>query len=393
MGSAAVGLHSESMAQEGRALGRVAFLTNFIPPYRKPVLVEFGRHCRELKVFVSTAMEANRAWAVDWGGLDVQVQKTFTFAQSWRHPKVGGERVFVHLPLDTYSELARFQPDVIVSVEMGLRTALAAAYRAGHRNTRLLAWADYAESTEQGRGKARAVVRGLLKSGVDGFIVNGASGARYLNSLGVASERLFRVPYATDVARFAETDRVPGDRRLVYVGQLIERKGLVPFIESLGRWAAQHAGERIRFELAGDGPLRNELAAIAVPENLRVELLGNLAYERLREVYAEASFFVLPAFADTWGLVVNEAMASGLPVLGSLGAQAVEELVVEGQTGWVFRPESEGSRYSAIERAMACDGDRMAEMGERARRTALKLTPKYTAGLLAQACTAVRSSA
>ena len=48
---------------------------------------------------------------------------------------------------------------------------------------------------------------------------------------------------------------------------------------------------------------------------------------------------VFPTLADEWGLVVNEALAAGVPVLGSLYSQAVEELVRDGENGWTFRPD------------------------------------------------------
>ena len=64
----------------------------------------------------------------------------------------------------------------------------------------------------------------------------------------------------------------------------------------------------------------------------------------MAEVYAKASLFAFPTLADEWGVVVNEAMAAGLPVLGSIYSQAVEELVEDGVSGWVFRQMNRRSR-------------------------------------------------
>lgn len=374
-------------------LGRVAFLTNLVPHYRKPVLLALAERSQHLKVLVSTTVEPNRAWQPDWNGLDVQLQRTFTFTQRWRHPNAGGEQVFVHVPFDTFAELRRFRPDVIISVEMGLRSILAALYRVMHKDSRLLVWADYAESTEQGRGRARALVRRLLKNGVDGFIVNGASGGRYMRSLGVPAQRLFTVPYATDVMHFSAYDAVPEPDHLLYAGQLIERKGLLPFLSVLAEWARRHPERLLRFTLAGEGPLRPHLEAVEVPSNLKIEMPGNVPYERLGDLYSRASIFVLPAFADTWALVINEAMAAGLPVLGSTGAQAVEELVREGDSGWLFRAGDDGSVRSAIERCFSTCPEQLDRMRHSARGTAMALTPTYTADLLVSAALAVRRSA
>ncbi len=74
--------------------------------------------------------------------------------------------------------------------------------------------------------------------------------------------------------------------------------------------------------------------------NVKLEFLGVFQYDDLPEIYGSAEVFVLPTLADTWAVVVNEALLAGLPVLGSIYAQAVEELIQEGGTGWNFRPDN-----------------------------------------------------
>ncbi|MBV9268355.1 MAG: glycosyltransferase family 4 protein, partial [Acidobacteriaceae bacterium] len=264
---------------------------------------------------LSTPTEGDRNWHPDWEGLNVRLQKTLVFTQRWAHPKVGCERVSVHIPVDTLRLLHEFRPDLIYSAELGLRTAFASIYRRMRPDTRLLVWADIAESTERGRGALRSALRRALRERADGFIVNGASGTRYMKSLGVPGEKLFTVPYATDVETFAW--RIPMRRhgqvhRLVYAGQLIERKGLLPFVYTLCRWAEQNGGRDVEFRIAGRGPLRERLADVRTPKNVRLQLTGPVPYERLPEFYADADALAFPTFADSWGLVVNEAMASGL---------------------------------------------------------------------------------
>jgi hypothetical protein len=71
------------------------------------------------------------------------------------------------------------------------------------------------------------------------------------------------------------------------------------------------------------------------------------------EIYAEAGILAFPTLADEWGLVVNEAMAAGVPVLGSRYSQAVLELVEDARTGWTFRPDRADECLDAIDRALA----------------------------------------
>ncbi len=328
-------------------------------------------------------MEANRQWAVDWKGLDVVVQKTATLRRQWRHPQGFSEPAYLHLPLDTIQQLRRFDAEVVISNEMGFRTLLALAYRKSRPTSRLIVWAEMSQQTEQGRGWIRGMLRRLLQKQADGFIVLGESGARYIRSLGTDERKIFRVPYTTDVQRFAANPLLRPEeqaRRLLYVGQLVERKGLLPFLAALSRWAAANPNRVVEFVLAGVGPLRDQLERQSISSNLKLHFLGNISYPDLPNVYAEHGLFAFPTLADCWGVVVNEALASGLPVLGSIYSQAVEELVQDGRNGWLFDPNDPDAMYRAIDAGMNTSLKVLNEMRQHARTTALQFTPDHVAG-------------
>jgi len=378
----------------GRNL-RVAFLTNLVPPYHKPVLDFLAQRYAALRVLLSTPMESNRPWKVEWGGLDVVVQKTSTLKGRWHHPRGFSEPLAVHIPLDTFPQLRRFSPDVIISTEMGARTLLAILYRKLHAASRLIIWAEAAESTERGRGLARHLARKVLVKNADAFLAVGTSAVKYLERMGAAPTRIFKIAYTTDNARFARNPltRIPQQaRRLLYCGQFIERKGLLPFLRVLSRWANDHPGRSVEFALAGDGPLRHQLSQLPLPGNVKLEFLGVFQYDDLPGVYASAGVFVLPTLADTWAVVVNEALLSGLPVLGSVYAQAVEELIQDGHNGWIFRPDDAEDSYRAIDRMMNISDLELETMRAQARDAASQLTPERVAALIEAAidsCTGV----
>jgi glycosyltransferase involved in cell wall biosynthesis len=320
--------------------------------------------------------------------LDVVLQRTVTLRRTWKHPQGFSEPIFVHLPIDTFAQLRRFHPDVVISNEMGFRTLIALLYRKTHPRSRIIVWCEMGEASEQGRGSLRNFIRRRVPKHADAFVTLGASGIRYLRSIGANEEQIFRIPCTADVTHFAQTplERYsPEAHRLLYVGQIIERKGLLPFLSVLCAWAERNPTRQIEWVFAGDGPLRPKLEAHRVPPNLHLRFLGNLAYDSLPNLYSEAGIFAFPTLADTWGVVVNEAMASGLPVLGSRYAQAVDELVSEGQTGWLFRPDRSDETYTAIERALSTPIETLNQMRKRARETAVQLTPDHIASLIENA--------
>ena len=369
--------HRRNDRSASASAARVVFLTNFLPPYRSPVLRALSAHVLALKTFVSTKMEANRNWAADWDELDVDVQQCFTKKKLDKHPSGFTQETYVHLPYDTLPKLTKFRPDVVISGEMGARTIQAVLYRIAAPQSRLIIYADLSEHTELGRGRTRMLLRRWMVRHADAILVNGNSGARYVKSLGAPETKIFRVPYATDTSLYADAAAIKERTqvtKLLHVGQLIERKGIVLFLHRLSAWAVNNSGRQLELILVGDGPLRASIEAANTPTNLKVTLITPMAYSEMPAIYAQADIFVLPTLADSWGLVVNEAMAAGLPILGSGKSQAVEELVQDGETGWIFNPDEPDDVESALRRALSEPRETLAKMGERAREVAIGVT-------------------
>lgn len=376
-----------------RLLLRTIVLTNFLPPYRVPLLRALRDSVQQLRVLVSTRMEGNRDWDVQWDDLDVVKQRTLTFQSQWRHPSGFGERVYVHVPIDTFGQMRRYAPEVIISGEMGARSVFAALYKTLNTHVKLILWATVSEHSERGRGRLRSILRRWLLSRADAVLVNGESGARYVAAFGVPKERVFRVPYTTRVDEFTECSlRRDGTaaRRLLFVGQLIERKGLLPLFEALARWCRSHPDQVADLWIVGGGPLREGLSQYPRPTNFQLTMLGPVPYDTLPSIYAQCGVLVFPTLADEWGIVVNEALAAGLPVLGSSYSQAVEELIVHGQNGWLIQPDQAASLDDMLTQVFETPVERLEEMREIARKNALALTPRSAAaGIVAaleQAC-------
>ena len=370
----------------------VVLLTNFIPPYMVPVYAELARRVRKLTLLLSTPMEPNRRWTPEWGSLDVKVQRTLTLMRPWRHPIGFCEPSSIHLPWDTMGMLRSLRPDVIISAQFGLRSLLSAWYAAWSR-TPLVLFVNLSEHQELGWGRIRTSLRRWLIRRAACITVNGPSGARYLRGLGADPNRLFHVPYTALPDLF---DHIPLARsqsetyKLFYAGQLIERKGLLPFIEALSRWAVKHPERTVEFDIAGSGPLEPVLRSLQLPKNVELRLLGEQTSDELASCYAKAGILAFPTLSDEWGLVVNEALAAGVPVLGSAYSQAVEELCIEGETGWRFRPNVPDEMDDAIDRALSTSPETLDTMRRAGHELVKKLTPVFAGGqMLAAAKTAV----
>jgi len=366
---------------------RVALLTNFIPPYRLPLFQELANLVGELVVYVSVPMEGDRAWQPDYGNLDVRSQHTVSCLRRSRHSLGFEQDVYVHFPYSTVPDLLRYRPDVVISAELGFRTLSACIYRMLSPRSRLIVWGTLSEHTEASRDALRRSLRRVLVRRAEAILVNGTSGQRYFERLGVAPEDIFVVRQTPSLAFYADLLGKPSVARvrLLYSGRLIQLKGLQPFTMALAAWAAAHPQRELELWVVGDGPERDSMAAVLRPSNLSLTFFGHQAQEELPGLYAQADLFVFPTLADEWGVVVNEALLCGLPVLGSVYSQAVTDLVKPGHTGWHFRPDDPADTMRALDEALGLSKEQVAVMGHIAREEALALTPRASAEAIVQA--------
>ena len=185
-------------------------------------------------------------------------------------------------------------------------------------------------------------------------------------------ERVSTWPRGVDTELFSPERRseqwraqVMGDpaRTLVlYVGRLSHEKNLAALVSA---FAALDA-ETTHLVLVGDGPARADLAhALA---GRRVTFTGYLEGESLARAYASADVFAFPSLTETFGQVVLEAMASGLPVV-AFEAEGVRDLVTHGETGLLVRPHDDVA-FAAALRAVVASSEQRDVLGKEAYRRA-----------------------
>ena len=367
-----------------KSKARVALLTNCLPMYRVPLFGYIKQGVEHLRLFLSIKEVPDRDWHLFWGDLDVVVNRSFTWVQAFRNSHGFIDHSVISLPYDTLWVLWRYRPDVLVSSEFGVRTLSATIYKLLFPKTKLIIWATLSEHTEATRSRWRQAVRRRLLRYADGVFVNGASGERYIRSLGFQEGPISAVPYTIDNQIFqGRAIRSGGDPiRLLFTGQLVERKGLYPFIVQLTRWCEDHPGRAVVLSIVGNGPERERLQSIKLPSNLEIKYEGVAPFQQLPRYYHEADIYVFPTLADEWGVVVNEAMIAGLPVLGSRYGQAVEELVRDGVNGWTFTAMDCQDTYHAIDRALQTSTINLDAMRRCAIDAVSILTPKAMADLM-----------
>jgi glycosyltransferase involved in cell wall biosynthesis len=153
--------------------------------------------------------------------------------------------------------------------------------------------------------------------------------------------------------------------KLVCVGRLCEQKGQLLLVEAIANLAAK--GIRAEVVLAGDGDMRSQLEALIASHGLgkQVTITGWVGADRVGAEILSARALVLPSFAEGLPVVIMEAMALKRPVLTTFVA-GIPELVVAGQSGWLFPAGDVSALADAIEEAVTRPPDELTRMGEAA---------------------------
>lgn len=247
-------------------------------------------------------------------------------------------------------------------------------------------WIFWGEVPGMRRGGVRNTLRWLAQRPA----VRWPQGIAAIGSLAASAYRRLvnehclveNIPYHCDLTEFfalhdptAGAVAAPdGPVNFLYCGQLIERKGVDLLVAAFSRVAQRHS--HITLTLVGDGPLRETLSA-AVPAALkdRVHFAGFKQIGELAVEFGLADVFVLPSRHDGWGVVVNQALAAGLPVICSDAVGAAADLVQPEANGLLVPAGDEEPLATAIER-LASDAALRATMGQRSRTLAADYTPE-----------------
>jgi glycosyltransferase involved in cell wall biosynthesis len=264
-------------------------------------------------------------------------------------------------------EIAKRKPDVIIVNGYVYMTMQMAFLFGKAMKIPVILWTEGIKEPVSLLGLLTRPLRQLFVKGADAIIVPGRVSRNYAISLGAAKSKVFIAPNCIDNGFFIEhsiknkTDKgslkkklgVNKDKVILYVGQLIERKGVDYLVRAYGRLKQEH--DELALIIIGSGPLRNQLKYTCETKGIsnvyfieaRLKLVDLIKY------YSIADVFVLPTLMDVWGFVINEAMACGLPIISTKDAQAGMEMIHEGENGFIVNEANEVELYSAMKKLIS----------------------------------------
>jgi len=302
------------------------------------------------------------------------------------------------------STFERHQPDVVAIVGYGSRVSRAALAWCRRRKRAAVLMMETQRSDLQ-RSPWRECYKSYVMRGFDAALVGGRTHAAYARELGMPAERIrtgydvvdneFWAQRAVNVRRSAQEirrDRQLPKRYFLAAGRFIGKKNFPGLLEAFERYCASpEGGKGWDLVLVGRGEqeARLRLAADSPVLRGRVHIRDYADAALMAEYYALSEAFVMPSSREEqWGLVVNEAMACGLPVFVSSVCGCAPDLVVENKTGFTFPPDDPAALAALFQAATRGDFS-CPDMGREASRHIAGFSPRdFAEGLLGAAALA-----
>jgi glycosyltransferase involved in cell wall biosynthesis len=339
---------------------RVAFITNLCPYYRRPLYELIARRFETTFFFFSKGEERYLGSALkhEPGGLPVR---------EVRRVVIAGNPLLVGL----HGELRPEKYDVVVKCING-RLMLPYTYHLARRRTLpFVLWSGlwHHPQTLAHRASKRWVEHIYRRA--DAIVAYGDHVRRFVGEVpGVAANKVYGAGQAIDPAPYEGiSPNFEESARILYIGRLDESKGIGDLLEAFS--ATGERGDGAELRLAGTGSLANQVRA-AAKANSGIQVLGHTPHEAIPDELARARCVVLPSVTtkwgrEPWGLVVNEAMTAGVPVIATdaVGA-AAGGLVQDGRNGLVV-PEREPVALAAAMSRLVSDASLARRLGANAR--------------------------
>ena len=325
---------------------KVLLVTNIIPPYRIPLYKYiYQGEDFDLKLIALAESEANRKWKIakDQIILNSKVLPGI-------HKYIRSREIAIHLNWGLWKAILRYNPDIVITSGYDMLAYWQAFLYCKLFKKKYILWNG---TTLLSAGRINGFmgrIKQMIIGGADRYIAYGKKAAEYLTHMGASKGHIHVGINTVDMnwfrkkaKEFHQDENLRKERSrypkllMLYVGQLIKRKGIYQLLTALSELHDPNVGLLI----VGSGTQGRELKEFCKDQNLEnVYFEGFKQQEALLRYYALADVLILPSFKEVWGLVINEALASGIYVLCSKYAGASYDLIKEGWNGILFDPYS-----------------------------------------------------
>ena len=278
------------------------------------------------------------------------------------------------------SEVLQFDPQAILMVGWMDDDYLHVARKSKQRGIPVIAGCDTPWKGSFRQHLARMIAPWYLHSAIDILWVAGERQRQLAKRLGYTGEKCLNGYYACEWSQFAHVkdERGTGEREktFFYVGRYVEVKAIDVLVEAYEKYRAS-VEDPWKLVCAGAGPLESLL-----DDKEGIENLGFVQPDQLPALMGKASVFILPSYHEAWGVVVQEAAATGLPLICSDAIGASVHLLQDGYNGFLFETGNVDQLSRRMVMFSEMKDDDVKLMGERSHELSKQFTPERWADTL-----------
>lgn len=320
---------------------KITIITNIPAPYRLPIYEKVAqRYGDDFLVIFAAKSESNRSWDL----------KSFKFKHIFLKENVKAKKDgfnYVHNNIDVWSELENINPDVVITTGFNPTHLYAWFYSLIFRKKHI-PMTDGWIGSEKSLSFIHKAVRNLVFTTSHAFIGASKNSLDLYKSYGINKNELFQSHLCIDNKHF-DNNKSFKDREydLMFSGQFTERK--LPFLFAEVAEKVSRKIENLKVLILGDGPLKDKFFTKLENASIDYHYAGFVSQNELPKYYSDSKLFLFTTRLDPWGVVVNEAMASGTPVLTSPFAGVVNDLLMNQKNGYILDIDSSIWSEKAIE--------------------------------------------
>ena len=216
---------------------------------------------------------------------------------------------------------------------------------------------------DHNRSGVKEIIKSWIVNQADAFFCFGKSSADYLTTLGVKQssiavrhaavidEDIIKANFQKEKLLQADAFAAKTHRQFIYVGRLAQEKNLDMLVRAFKKIQENNPENIWTLLFVGDGPSRANLELLSgdLLSNKSIKFAGGFPWYKVPEWLAKSDVLILPSKSEPWGLVVNEAMVCGMPVIVSEKCGCAEDLVINKVNGFTFDPESQSDLEQLLE--------------------------------------------
>jgi glycosyltransferase involved in cell wall biosynthesis len=310
---------------------KVALVTNIPAPYRIPVLNQVAASLGDKFLVIFCAQtEPNRQWDLE----RFKFHHVYLKENFWKF-----QNAFIHNNFDVIKVLRDFHPDIVITTGFNPTFIYAWLYALAAKRHHI-PMTDGWLLSENSLSMIHKIVRRVVYNTSSAFIGASKKSLNMYYTYGISPNKCFQSQLCINNKLFYNNVNYY-DRKfdLMFSGQFIERKMPDFFVDVVCEIKKRIS--TLKVLLLGDGPFKNRIIKRLEESDINFTYAGHVSQNKLPIFYSQAKIFLFTTSSDPWGIVANEALASGTPVITTPNAGVANELVSDGLNGCIIASDLE----------------------------------------------------